>query len=174
MGQGIGREALWHRRHENRQGVSHGGVFGHGGPVPPQESCGAKISDPLRDNTQPGQGVDSPGSSAGPGRLPHVKTPNGVRSHALSPALQGAERMSPPPHWPISGHAWPPCAGMPVTLRRERRGAQRPFTRSAALCLDLRSGSGIEGDSRVRFTCAAPPPRLPLTGKRGPLRRLFA
>ena len=166
MCQGIGREALWHLRHANRPGVSHGGVVCSSAPVPPHSSCGANRAAPLRENTQQGPGVDRPGSSAGPGRLPQGKTPHGVHSQALAPACKGAERRSPPPHWPLAGPAGTPCSGMPVTLRRARRGAQRPCTRSAALCLDLRSGSRREGDSRGGFPWAAPPPRLPRTGER--------
>ena len=82
--------------------------------------------------------------------------------------------MSPTSHWPISGRAWIACSVVPMALRRERCGAHRPSTLSPALGLDLRSGSATYGESHVRWTCAAPPPSLRLTGERMPFSRLFA
>jgi hypothetical protein len=81
--------------------------------------------------------------------------------------------MRPGPNWLISGGAWSACSVGPLARRRERCGAQKPLPLSPALCLDLRSGSAPSRDSRVRWTCAAPPPRLSLTGERLPCRRLL-
>jgi hypothetical protein len=47
--------------------------------------------------------------------------------------VSGAERMSPVPHWPISGGAWSACAVVPRARRRERGGAHRPLPLSPAL-----------------------------------------
>lgn len=44
-----------------------------------------------------------------------------------------AERVSPMSHWPISGKAWIACSVVPIALRRERGGAQRPSPLSPAL-----------------------------------------
>ncbi len=86
----------------------------------------------------------------------------------------GAARLRPTSPWTTLGCAAGGCAVLTQGLRRARRGAHRPLTLSPSLCLDLRSGSARDGDSRGGWTCAAPPPRLALTGARWPFRLLFA
>jgi transposase len=93
--------------------------------------------------------------------------------HCLQ-SSSGAERRSPTPNWPMTGCAWSACSVLSGALRRERTRAQRPLPLSPTLCVDLRSGSALDGVSGVGWTCAAPPPSLDLTGERVPWRLLLA
>jgi hypothetical protein len=81
--------------------------------------------------------------------------------------------MRPVPNGPISGGAWSAGAVVPIALRRDRCGAHRPWPLSPARCWDIRSGCAPSSDRRVRWTWAAPPPSLSLTGERRPCSRLF-
>src|SRR5262249_17618386 len=86
--QGIGREALWHLRHQDRQCVSQVGLLGSGSPVPPQQSSGPKVSDPLREKTWQGQSVDRLGPQARPGGLSEI----GLRTPGVNPGVKARSR----------------------------------------------------------------------------------
>lgn len=116
---GTGGEVLWCGWHRNWPGVSHGGLLRSGGMIPPQPSCGPNLSNPLREQTRQGQGVDRLGAEAGPSRLGSVEMRRGVHSHHLPPELREGGRR-----------AWPPCSVMMHSMRR------RTLMRTAALCPD--------------------------------------
>ena len=123
----------------------------------------------------PGQGQAWTGLAP---QLARAVSPLFTRERACDrqPCLQsasGAARMRPGPNWPSLGGARSACAVVPLARRRERCGAHRPLPLSPALCWDLRSGSAPESAGRVRWTCAAPPPRLSRTGARLPFSRLL-